>query len=109
MIERKSEKTGRLVKRITVTFVEAADPKAGERTLTLEHSGGGVEVNGVVWDDELLQKLAYLEGEGHVVPKKITGRDEWKVETRSAEANAGGDCIWLHRTDCTWEEYCPDE
>jgi hypothetical protein len=109
MIENESGNTGRLVTRITVTYRNAADPKAGEYTLSLVHGGGGAEVNGVVWDNELIRKLAYLEGDDCVVPKKIAGRDEWKVETGSAEGNAGGDCIWIHRTDCTWLEYCPEE
>lgn len=97
----------RLVTRITVTYRLADDPKAGEQTRTLVHSGEGAEVDGVIWSDELMRKLAYLEGEECVAPKKLAGQDEWRLEGSTTESDGGGPCYWVHGTECTWMEYCP--
>lgn len=109
MIDGESEKGGRLVTRITVTYRDPADPEGKEETLSVVHSGGGAEVNGVIWSDDLMRKLAYMEDGSCVEPKKITGMDEWKVERTSSSTEVGSDCVWLHRLECDWHLYCPDQ
>ena len=100
-------KRGGLVTKIVVTYRLADDPTAGERTLILSHEGGGAEVDGLVWSDALMAKLVYRRDADYVAATRAAGRDAWKVEG-VATSETGGECVWLHRPDCVWEEYCPD-
>lgn len=123
----------RLITKVVLTYRLESDPKDTERTMVLEHGGGGEAIDGIVWGEELMKKLAYLEGGECVEPKKELGRGDWKVyspetsedslatssetkalsdaevaagETRTASAG-DGDCIWLHKFTCEWDKYCP--
>lgn len=113
---------GRVITKVVITYHTEEDPT--ERTLTMEHGGRGEMVDAVVWNPELMKKVAYLEGERCVVPRKEPGKGEWKVYTsepavrqtdpklstmqtsveQTSEVQA--DCVWFHDVDCFWWEYC---
>lgn len=113
---------GRVITKVVITYHTEEDPT--ERTLTMEHGGRGEMVDAVVWNAELMKKVAYLEGERCVVPKKEPGTGEWKVsaaestasqtesktstmETSTAQTSeVQADCIWIHDVDCFWWQYC---
>lgn len=125
----------RLVKKIVVTF---STPDGATDEITIEHSGGGEDIDAVVMSPELMNKLAYLENGQYREPEKRPGRGGWKVRgggaggsgaagrTRgdaSAESSpeegerlmsldastAGGQqCVWLHDNGCSWLQYCVD-
>jgi hypothetical protein len=112
---------GRVVTKVVITYHTADD--STERTLTMEHGGKGEPVNAIVWSDDLMRKLAYLEGETCVEPKKAPGTGDWRVdgatppsdartmEQSALTAEASGvrtDCIWIHDPDCMWWEYCAE-
>jgi hypothetical protein len=99
-----------LLRKVVFTYRLEGDPKDMERTFTLEHGGAGDAIDGLVWNDDLMRKLAYLEREVCTEPKKAQGTGDWKVyssneEKAGAEAEAGK-CIWVHDEDCSWWEYC---
>ena len=71
--------SGRLIHRVAITYRLENDPEGAERTLVLEHGSGGEVVDGIVWSEELMRKIAYLENEQCVEPKKGPGSGDWKV------------------------------
>jgi hypothetical protein len=111
---------GRVVTKVVITYRTADDPQ--EQELTLEHGGRGESIDGVVWGEELMKKLAYLDGDGGVEPKKGPGTGDWKVysaakdsdvrtvqktEVMKAQTSAvRADCIWVHDDECMWWKYC---
>lgn len=124
---------GRIVRKVVITYTTAEDSKR-EQTLTLEHGGTGEQIDGIVWGDELIRKLAYLEGDTCREPKKGPGTGEWIVYSGGAartgelkladatqeptgseasllsaelESGARTDCVWIHDIDCMWWSYCP--
>lgn len=112
--------TGRVVRKVVITYTTQEDPKT-ERTLTLEHGGSGEQIDGVIWGDDLMRKLAYQEGDVCREPKKEPGTGEWKVYSAqpasgtgdaklystTQESGARTNCVWVHDPDCMWWSYCP--
>lgn len=98
----------RLLRKVVFTYRLEDDPKDMERTFTLEHGGAGDAVDGLVWNADLMRKLAYLEREACTEPKKAPGTGDWKVYSskESQAAGGAGECIWVHDEDCSWWEYC---
>lgn len=94
----------RLVRKVVVTYRLESDPEETERTFTLEHGGAGETVDAVIWSEELIRKLAYLEADVCREPKKAAGTGEWKLYSADSEARA--DCVWVHDVDCHWWQYC---
>lgn len=80
--------SARIITKVVLTYRLDGDPKDAERTLVLEHGSGGEIVDGIVWGEELMRKLAYLEGEKCIEPKKEPGRGDWKVFEAKGEARS---------------------
>jgi hypothetical protein len=101
---------GRLIRKVTFTYRLEDDPEDAERTLTLEHDGEGEAIDGIIWSDELIGKLAYLERDGAREVRKQRGSAAWKTSSAQSEAVAASarNCIWLHDVTCIWSEYCSD-
>lgn len=95
----------KLIRKVVFTYRLEDDPKEMERTMVLEHTGAGGPIDGIIWNDELMRKIAYLEGDGCTEAKKQEGTDEWKTYAKEGERS---DCFWLHNVDCIWEHYCDD-
>lgn len=113
---------GRVITKVVITYHTEDDPN--ERTLTMEHGGRGEVVDAIVWNADLMKKLAYLEEGRCVEPKKAPGTGEWTVsaaeatvrqtdaKTSTVQTSAAqtsevqGDCVWFHDVDCFWWEYC---
>src|SRR5690606_8018705 len=68
---------GRVITKVVITYHTEDDPQ--ERTLTMEHGARGQVVDAIVWGEELIKKLAYLEDGKCVEPKKGPGTGDWKV------------------------------
>ena len=100
--------SGTLLRRVVLTYRLDSDPEEAERTVTLEHTGGGEVIDGLIWSEELMRRLAYLEGGECREPKKATGTSGWKLYSAEREAAPGGPCVWLHDTNCHWWQYCPE-
>src|SRR5690606_13201422 len=129
--------SARIITKVVFTYRLEGDPKDTERSMVLENGSGGEVVDGIVWGEELMRKLAYMEGKDCIEPTKREGRGDWKVyspeagmqseardtkklsTTRSltdADVTAGetrtsaaadGDCIYIHTITCEWDRYCP--
>ncbi|MBR9990563.1 MAG: hypothetical protein KFH98_12455 [Gemmatimonadetes bacterium] len=100
------DRQAKLVRKVVFTYRLEGDPKDMERTFTLEHGGAGEEINGLIWNDDLMRKLAYLEREVCTEPKKAPGTGDWKVYSADQKAAGERECIWFHDHDCMWWEYC---
>jgi hypothetical protein len=114
------QKGSRKVKRIVITYVEGGQ----EYDYTLTHEGGqGADVNALVWDSDLMDKLRYAEpskpndcekpkrSEGKdwkgKVTKKPTGKGEAGMTAAASGAGEGqGDCVYIHKTSCEWGQIC---
>jgi hypothetical protein len=108
----KPGETVRVVRKVVITYRLAEDREETERTLTLEHGGRGEEMDGVVWSEQLIRRIAYLERDGSCTEaKKARGTGEWKVyssATKESASGGDGDCFWLHDPACSWWEYCSE-
>lgn len=131
------DRNGRIIRKVVISYRLEGDPEDTERTWTLKHGGAGEVINGLIWNGELMKKVAYLENGECRVPEKSPGKGEWKTyieESRDNELgllrlllrrllrlfrpsprfqalsadSGGGDCIWVHEVNCTWWEYCTD-
>lgn len=100
--------SGRIVRKVVFTYRLDSDPEGAERTLTLEHGGAGERVDGFIWGEELVRKLAYLENGECVEPEKGAGEGEWKLYSAEGESGTEGDCVWVHDVDCNWWKYCAE-
>lgn len=100
--------TARLVRKVVVTYRLESDPEETERTFTLAHGGAGEMIDALIWSEELMRKLAYLEADVCRVPKKAPGMGEWKMYSAEQDSTVAADCVWVHDLDCQWWEYCPE-